>query len=89
VGATTKSTFGRKPSRGSYRKGHCHKPWFDADCRIVKHELKLWLKVNLDSQAANQQETKLINLLKKKRVIWETTKAQHMCTHTKVDALLF
>jgi len=26
MGATTKSTFGNKPSRGSYKKRHCHKP---------------------------------------------------------------
>jgi hypothetical protein len=26
VGVATKSTFGNKPSGGSYRKRHCHKP---------------------------------------------------------------
>jgi hypothetical protein len=41
VGATSEFTFGNKPSRGSCRKRHYHKPWFDADCRIVKCELRL------------------------------------------------
>jgi hypothetical protein len=41
VGVATKSTFGNKSSRGSYRKRHCHKPWFDADCRTMKRELRL------------------------------------------------
>ncbi len=46
VGVTTKSTFGNKPLRGSYRERHYHKPWFDTDYHIVKHELRLWLKAN-------------------------------------------
>jgi hypothetical protein len=41
VGAATESIFGNKPSGGSYRERHCHKPWFDADCRITKRELRL------------------------------------------------
>jgi hypothetical protein len=41
VGATAKSTFGNKPLGGSCRKKHCCKPWFDADCRTMKSELKL------------------------------------------------
>jgi hypothetical protein len=62
---------------------------FDVDCRIAKHELKLWLKVNFDSHATKQQESKLKNLLKRKRIVWETTRAQHMCMFTKVNALSF
>jgi hypothetical protein len=41
VGVATKFTFGNKPSRGSYKEKHCHKPWFDTDCRTTKHELRL------------------------------------------------
>jgi hypothetical protein len=33
VGTPAKSTFGNKSSGGSCRKKHCHKPWFDVDCR--------------------------------------------------------
>jgi hypothetical protein len=51
MGAVAASTFSNKPSRGSYRERHCHKPWFNTDCRITKHELRLWLKVNPDSHA--------------------------------------
>ncbi len=40
VGVATKSTFGNKPSGGSCRERHCHKPWFDADYCIVKCELR-------------------------------------------------
>ncbi len=40
VGVTTKSTFGSKLSRGSYKERHYHKPWFDADCRTTKCELR-------------------------------------------------
>jgi hypothetical protein len=89
LGATTESTFGNKPSGGSCRKGHYHKPWFDADYRIVKHELRFWLKTNPDSHAAKHQKSKHRNLLKWKRVVWETTRAQHMCTLAKVDVLSF
>jgi hypothetical protein len=69
VGATTKSTFGTKPSRGNCRKKHCHKPWFDVDCRTSKCELKLWLKANPDSHAIKHHESKLKNLLKRKRIL--------------------
>jgi hypothetical protein len=68
MSATTKSTFGNKPSRGSCKERQCHKLWFDVDCRTAKHKLKLWLKTNLDSQAAKHQESKLKNLLKRKGI---------------------
>jgi hypothetical protein len=55
----------------------------------VKRELRLWLKTNPDSHVVKHQESKLINLLKRKRIVWETARAQHMCTLTKMDALLF
>jgi hypothetical protein len=51
MGAASKSTFGNKPLGGSCKKRHCHKPWFDVDCRIAKRELRLWLKANPDSYA--------------------------------------
>jgi len=39
--------------------------------------------------AAKHQENKLKNLFLKKRFFWETTRAQHMCALSKVDALSF
>ncbi len=36
VGAIAKFIFGNKPSRGSYKKKHYHKPWFNDDCHITK-----------------------------------------------------
>jgi hypothetical protein len=87
VGAVAKSTFNNKPLGGSCRKKHCHKPWFDINCRIAKRELRLWLKANLDSHTAKHQENKLKNLFKRKRFFWETARVQHMCTLAKVDAL--
>jgi hypothetical protein len=66
VGSTAEFIFGSKPSGRSYRKRHCHKPWFDVDCCITKHELRLWLKANLDSHVVKHQESKLKNLLKNK-----------------------
>jgi hypothetical protein len=68
VGATTKSIFGNKPSRGRCKNKHCHKPWFDVDYHTVKRELKLWLKANFDSHAAKHQKSKFKNLLKRKRI---------------------
>ncbi len=62
MGATIESIFGNKLSGGSYRKKHCHKPWFDVNYCIAKHELRLWLKANLDSHAVKHQESKLKNL---------------------------
>jgi len=41
VGSAAESIFGTKPSGGSCRKRHCHKPWFDVDCCIAKRELRL------------------------------------------------
>jgi len=67
VGVVVESTFGNKPSRRSYRKRHWHKPWFDVVCRTTKHELRLWLKANLDSHAVKHWESKILNLLKRKR----------------------
>ncbi len=68
---------------------HCHKPWFDADCRIAKRELRLWLKANHDSHAAKHQQNNLKKLLKRKRICWEIARVQHMCTLAKVDAHSF
>ncbi len=81
VGATSESTFGNKPSGGSWRKRHFHKPWFDADYHIMKRELRLWLKANLDSHAAKHQESKLKTLLKRKKNILGNYKSS-----TYVDA---
>jgi hypothetical protein len=89
MGATTKSTFGNKSSGGSCKKRHCHKPWFDIDCRIAKRELRLWMKANLDPHTAKHQKSKLKNLLKRKRLFWEIARAQHMCALAKVDVPLF
>jgi hypothetical protein len=89
VGAVRESTFGNKPLGGSCRKRHCHKPWFDANRCIAKRELRLWLKANLDSHVAKHQETEHKNLLKRKRIFWETVRAKHMCTLAKVVTLSF
>jgi hypothetical protein len=89
VGATTDSTFGNKLSGGCYKMRHCHKPWFDANCRIAKRELRLWLKANHHSHAVKHQQSNLKKLLKRNKICWETTRAQHMCTLAKVDALSF
>jgi hypothetical protein len=78
MGAATKSTFGNKSSGRSYRKRHCHKPWFDVDCRTTKRELRLWMKANLDSHTVKHQKNKLKNLLKRKKNFWEIARAQHM-----------
>jgi hypothetical protein len=58
VGVVAESTFSNMPLGGSCKKRHCHKPWFDIDYCTVKHELRLWLKVDPDSHAAKQQESK-------------------------------
>ncbi len=89
MGAIVESTFGNKPSGGSCRKRHCHKPWFDADCRMAKRELRLWLKANPNSHVVKHQESKLKKLLKMKRIFWETARVQHMCVLAKVDTLSF
>jgi hypothetical protein len=68
MGAVAKSTFGNKLSGGSCRKRHYHKPWFKANYCIVKHEVKLWLKANSDFHTTKHQESKLKNLLKRKRI---------------------
>jgi hypothetical protein len=47
------------------------------------------LKANPDLHITKHQESKLKNLLKQKRIFWETARAQHMCTLAKVDAFSF
>jgi hypothetical protein len=89
VGATTNSIFSNKLSGKSCRESHRHKPWFDADYRIAKRELKLWLKANPNPHTTKHQKNKLKSLLKRKIVLWETTIVQHMCALAKVDALSF
>jgi hypothetical protein len=66
VSAAAESTFGNKLSRGSYREKHRHKSWFDANCRTVKRELRLWLKTNLNLLTVKHQKNKFKNLLKGK-----------------------
>ncbi len=68
---------------------HCHKPWFDVDCRIAKHEVRLWLKTNHNSHVAKHQQSNLKKLLKRKRICWEIARTQHMCTLAKVDVPSF
>jgi hypothetical protein len=89
VGVATEFTFGNKLSGGRCLKKHCHKPWFDVDCRIAKREQRLWLKANPNSHVTKHQESKLKNLLKRERISWETIRAQHMCTLTKVNVFSF
>jgi hypothetical protein len=43
VGATVEFIFGNKPLKRNRKKRHYHKPWFDADCRMEKRELRLSL----------------------------------------------
>jgi hypothetical protein len=74
VGAATEFTFGSKLSGGHCKMRHCHKPWFDTDCRIVKRELRLWLKANDDSHAVKHQQSNLKKLLKRKIICWETAR---------------
>jgi hypothetical protein len=88
-GCCSKFYFGIKPLGGSCKKRHCHKPWFDVDCRTTKRELKLWMKANFDSHIAKHQKSKLKNLLKRKIFFWETARTQHMCALAKVDVPLF
>jgi hypothetical protein len=47
------------------------------------------LKANPNSHATKHQKSKLKNLFKKKRKIWKTARAQHMCVLAKVDAFSF
>jgi hypothetical protein len=89
MGAVAKSTFGNKLSGGRCKMQHCHKPWFDADCRIAKCELKLWLKANRDSHVVKHQQNNLKKLFKRKRICWEIARAQHMCSLAKVDVPSF
>jgi hypothetical protein len=89
VGVVIEFTFGNKPLRGSCRKRHYHKPWFDIDCYMAKCDLRLWFKANSDLHVLKHQESKLKKLLKRKIFFWETTRAQHMCVLAKVDTLSF
>jgi len=68
VSVAAKFTFDNKLSRRSYRVRHCHKPWFDANYRTTKRELKLWLKANPNLHATKHKESKFKKLLKRKRI---------------------
>jgi hypothetical protein len=71
------------------QKRHCHKPWFDVDYHTLKRELRFWVKANLELHDVKHQESKLKKLLKRKKHLWETIRAQHMCALPKVDVLSF
>jgi hypothetical protein len=75
MGVTAKSTFGNKPSRGSCRKIHCHKPRFDVDCHTSKRELKLWMKANLDSDVATHLEKQTQKFITKEKIFLENCKS--------------
>jgi hypothetical protein len=47
------------------------------------------LKANFDLHVVKHKESKLKNLLKRKRIFWEIARVQHMCALTKVDVFLF
>jgi hypothetical protein len=89
VGAVAESIFGSKLSEGRCKMRHCHKPWFDVDCRLAKCELRFWLKANHDSHATKHQQSNFKKLLKRKRICWEIARARHMCLLAKVDAPSF
>jgi hypothetical protein len=59
------------------------------NCRIMKHEVKFWLKANPNSHTTKHHENKLKNLLKRKKNFLEIIRAQHMCVLTKVNTLSF
>jgi hypothetical protein len=69
VGVTLEFIFGSKLLGRCCKMKHYHKPWFDVDCRIAKRELRLGLKANPNSHVAKHQESKLKNLLKKKKIV--------------------
>ncbi len=47
------------------------------------------MKANLELHDVKHQESKLKKLLKRKKHLWETIRAQHMCALPKVDVLSF
>jgi hypothetical protein len=79
VGVVRKSTFCSKPLGGSSKDIHCHKPWFDIDYRIAKHELRLWLKANPDLHAVKHQESKLKNSLKRNFFLGNYKNSTYVC----------
>ncbi len=82
MGVATKSTFGSKPSGGSCREKHYHKPWFDTDYCTTKRELRLWLKANPDSHAVIHQESKLKKFIKKEKIFLRNYKSStYVCAY--------
>jgi hypothetical protein len=46
---------------------HCHKPWFDSECRVQKKQVRIFLREHPDCELARHLQKNLKQLLKRKK----------------------
>ncbi len=79
--------FGQKQPPSAHR--HCHKPWFDTECRMEKRHVMTFLKNNPESKFARTLQRNLKQLFKHKKRSYEKLKGMCLCKMAKADPVGF
>ncbi len=64
---------------------HCHKPWFDTECRMEKRHVMTFLKNNPESEFARTLQRNLKQLFKRKKRSYEKLRGMRLCKMAKAD----
>ncbi len=64
------NVFGQKQPPLAHR--HCHKPWFDIECKVEKRHVMTFLKDNLESEFAWTLQRNLKQLFKRKKEVMKS-----------------
>ncbi len=77
------NVFGQKQPPSAHR--HCHKPWFDTECRVEKRHVMTFLKDNPESEFARTLQRNLKQLFKRKKRSYEKLRGMRLCKMAKAD----
>jgi hypothetical protein len=77
------NVFGQKQPPSAHR--HCHKPWFDTECKVEKRHIMTFLKDNLESEFARTFQRNLKQLFKCEKRNFEKLKGMRFCKMAKAD----
>jgi hypothetical protein len=77
------NVFGQKQPASAHH--HCHKPWFDTECRVEKRHVMTFLKDNPESEFARTLQRNLKQLFKRKKRTYEKLRGMHLCKMAKTD----
>jgi hypothetical protein len=77
------NVFGQKQPPSAHC--HCHKPWFDTECRVEKRHVMTFLKDNPKSEFARTLQRNLKQLFKRTKRSYEKLKGMCLCKMAKAD----